>query len=152
MPPALDIDKEQVRMLVLSIGVRPAAAKLGLPVSTVGTWSEEGKWLACTKPQPATMPKPASMVNPNNPNISPANALAQTIQDHERATKTALARAIRAGAEHASTMLGSEVVDKSRQIKDLAGAGAVIHAWSGGDKQAGNTINILSENVIISEV
>lgn len=47
----MSVDREAVKTLAIAIGVREAAAKLGLNPNTVLSWSRRGKWFAPT-PQP----------------------------------------------------------------------------------------------------
>lgn len=153
MPPPLDIDRDEVRILALQHGAREAARMCGLNENTVIQWASRFNWFAPCRPTPATIPLPPTLkpINPIDNKgaisvIKPVDAVINSIAEDEKRTKTALARAIRVGAEHASNMDGEKVMDKSRQIKDLAGAGALIHGW--GDKASdGMQINLLCQNV-----
>src|SRR4051812_23388649 len=63
MPAALDVNREAVRVLCVAVGVREAARKLGLPESTVQSWSQRGGWLKPTV-QPPTVLAATSATNP----------------------------------------------------------------------------------------
>lgn len=95
-------------MLVLAVGVRPAARQLGISEDTVADWSRQGKWLAGTRPTPATIRPPASMVSPSSPSITPADALAATLADRHKRTKLGLSAWAASSSEHLSTLTGEE--------------------------------------------
>lgn len=45
MPAALEVDKEQVRIIALAVGVREAARQFGLSEGTVSYWSAKEGWM-----------------------------------------------------------------------------------------------------------
>lgn len=73
-------------MLVMSIGVREAARKMGIPESTVQAWSARGEWLKALRRKPATIVKPASMVSATIA-TSPVDVLRDTLAENARNTK-----------------------------------------------------------------
>lgn len=87
MPAALDVNREEVRMLVVSVGCREAARQMGLDENTVLQWSARYGWLKGLREKPAL---PLSMRQPVIGVISPANAqrnvlvekLLQTRENH----------------------------------------------------------------------
>ncbi len=86
--PALDIDREEVRMLVMSVGPRQAARQCNLNENTVLQWTSRYGWLDHLKKPPLEKPKsmmPIPVINV----ISPADALASTLSDNKRRTKLA---------------------------------------------------------------
>jgi len=143
MPAPIDIDKEQVRMLVLSIGVRDAARRLGLNENTVLTWSTNGDWLKATKPQPAQLPKPLSQQG-SIVSIKPSDVLAQTLAENERETKLSLSKSIRRMAQEAETAPLAQASD----VKSVVQSAALLGGW---DKGTGNSysLNVLS---IVQEI
>lgn len=141
MPAALEVDRQQVRLLVLTVGVREAAKQLGLSSATVGAWSARGKWLAQTKPQPALLPKPASMQPTNSANKTPVNALTDALADDNKATRHALSKALRKGAEHAADMQPGAILKQSRAVVDMAKGAGLVHEWNG-SKPDGGLVNV----------
>lgn len=107
MPAPLAVDKEQVRMLVLNIGVRPAARELGIPEGTVQDWSAAGKWLEPTRPKAAQLPPPATLVHPTSP-TNPADALANTLERCKGRTKVGLATWAAKSGEYLGQLEGEE--------------------------------------------
>ncbi len=136
MPPPLAVDREQVRMLVLSVGVREAARQCGIAQGTVQDWSASGKWLEPTKPKPATLPPPASMVRPTNP-TKPADALAERLARERDATTTAMSRiALKTALSARNVPL---TVETPQDLLALANAHAKIHRI---DREAGETSTV----------
>lgn len=122
MPAPLNIDREQVRMLVLSVGVREAAAKMGLPVATVGAWSARGNWLRQPPaPLPPTM-KPVQTVH-----TKPSEALADSIADDQKRSRVALHRLARTSLEAAEKAGPLPVAS----MQDLRHAAAIVEPKEG---------------------
>lgn len=152
MPPPLNIDREQVRLLVLSIGVRPAAAKLGIPPGTVQDWSARFGWLRHARTQtvvtPPSIQAPPTMLPKTNPTIQPADALTEILRDDATATRTALSRAVRRASEHASSLAGSDSLDAARRVRETVESASRLHGWEQGGK-SNNTVNVISDQVNI---
>lgn len=104
MPAALDVDREQVRMLVLAVGVREAARQMGLNEKTVLHWSHTGNWLAHLRQPNAKPEMPLSMQPRSVVSVRPADALQAVL--HEGITETKIgftryaARMATKAAEH----------------------------------------------------
>jgi len=151
--PGINIDKEQVRMLVLSLGVRPAARQLGLREATVQQWSAQGKWLAHCHPNtpPATPPPPASMTNTTKPTKCPADVLRDILADDEHATKLGLSRAVR---KSVTSVREGVAIENAADLKAVAQTAALIHRWEEPGASGTRGLNIVSAvqiNVTTSE-
>lgn len=123
-------------MLVMQIGCREAARRMGLSESTVMQWSARGKWLEHVR-QP--IPLPSSMQPTLVSSVSkPADALCEVLKDHERETTLSLARAARRNAAEAETA-GLDAADKALATGKLL---ALVHRW---ERQTGSstTVNAL---------
>lgn len=131
MPPPIDIDREQVRMLVLSVGVREAARSLNLSENTVSAWSARYSWLADTRPKPP-VDKPASMISASTASISPVKAMEGVLERRSKLTRFALSKVALRGALHASQMKGDEILTKSKEIKDLTSIASTVGGWEEG--------------------
>lgn len=82
MPQELDIDREAVRVLTVAVGPREAARQMGLKEATVLQWCHRGDWLAHTKPENQPQLPPSMQKQPVIGVISPAVALAKSINDN----------------------------------------------------------------------
>lgn len=91
MPAALDVNKEEVRMLVLNVGVREAARQMGLNEKTVLHWSHTGNWLAHLKPNVKPV-MPLSMQPRSVVSVKPADALQAALQEGITETKIGFTR------------------------------------------------------------
>lgn len=137
MPAAIQVDKEQVRMLVLSVGVREAARKMGLNEKTVLHWSHTGDWLKDCRPTPAIpakLPPPASMT-PSVNSVKPADALEDTLLSDGQATKVATMRFARKSAEYAANLAETDpekALGHASDVKALAGAAQIVGGWAAG--------------------
>lgn len=78
MPAALDVNKEEVRMLVVSVGCHEAARQLGLAEGTVRQWDNRYQWTANI---PRSKPLPISRVQPVTLVTSPPEAQRNVIAD-----------------------------------------------------------------------
>ena len=143
MPPPINIDRDQVRMLVLSVGVRDAARQLNLSENTVKSWSLRGHWLDVCRQQPPPLPPSVRPVAaPNAP--TPADALSNTLLDDSNCTKIAMSRAARRGAEHVAGLdRPADILAVSKSLANLARVAAQVHGWGGEQGPVG--LNVLSQ-------
>lgn len=132
MPAAIDVDREQVRMLVLSVGVREAARKLELSEDTVKSWSLRGNWLA--KPEHVLPPTVMQCRAPDAP--KPADALAAALAEDERETRISLSKAARRLAS------ASESADLGQAADVLSSAkvASLVHKWGDGSQQGATVV------------
>lgn len=122
-------------MLVLSIGVRPAARQLGISEDTVADWSRQGKWLADTRVRPAYLPPPATM-RPSNPSMRPADALEKVLREDHNATKTNVLRFARAASAEGARIAEEtpeKALDQAANMKQVAQAAAIAAGEKTGD-------------------
>ena len=78
--PMINMIREAVKTLAVAVGVRKAARQLGLNQNTVRQWSSRYNWFK-SPPQP---PKQSDVTTVTK---SPSNALADTLRDHNNATR-----------------------------------------------------------------
>lgn len=132
---ALDIDKEQVRMLVLEIGPREAARKMGLNENTVRQWSARGGWLKHLKPE--NQPKaPQSMQPIVVTNVTkPADALQNTLMERHRDTKLGLSAWLKETSGHLGSLKGEEALAAHQPAVSVASVMAKVYPeQEGGDR------------------
>lgn len=145
MPAPIAVDMEQVRMLVLSVGPREAARRLGLKEDTVCQWSARRGWLAhITDPRPVALP--ASMVSESNVIKPPADALRDIIAEDGQATRVAGMRYARRVTEAAARVAESDPVaalEMAKNVKSGLQSAAIAGSWQqAGVDGATTVINI----------
>lgn len=84
MPAPLDVDREQVRMLVLRVGCTEASQELGIPLNTILSWSARGKWLKPEKPElpPTVQPRAISTIKPSQALANIMERRKEKVNDH----------------------------------------------------------------------
>jgi putative ATPase subunit gpP of terminase len=118
------VDREAVRVLAIELGAREAARRLGLNPNTVLSWSKRYNWELPNRKGGATQ----ASANAITLQSKPGDVLIAEHKSLETTTKTALARATAAAAEHASTQPPLEVHNPA-QLRDLATSAARIFGW-----------------------
>jgi hypothetical protein len=135
---AINIDREAVKTLAIAVGVRKAARQLGLKEDTVCKWSERGKWF---KPPPLPPQQAVSTVSK-----SPSNALADTLREHSEQTKLGMATAARTAAKHAANMTPVQVLNVSRDLKNVTDIAEKVHGWN---QQGGRSTNVFVNQAVV---
>lgn len=120
----------------------------GLGLSVVKQWSARGKWLAHTRAEPPPLPKSMQPVIVTGV-TTPADALANTLADDDKATRTALSKAMRKGAEHAGSLSGDEVLASARNVHELAKGASTIHGWDASRPDV--RINVFADGMKIAD-
>lgn len=141
MPPPLDVNKEEVRMLVISVGVREAARQMGLSENTVLAWANRGGWIQALTD--ARERKNMSMQS--RAIVKPVDALKNVLTEHSVQTRLSLAVAARNMAKTAETADLSEAPSALATGK-LA---SLLHGW---DKQSqAIRISVFAQTVSMDE-
>jgi hypothetical protein len=122
MPKRLNVDWPAVRVLAVALGVREAARQMGISEDAVRQRSKREAWMASpeTVAQRA-LAKPVTSVSPNA--LSPAHALVNVLQEHERETKLSLARSARRMAKDAEQATLRESYTRQRKLHPLPTVG-----------------------------
>ena len=141
MPQALAVDREQVRIVAVQIGVREAARQFELNEDTVSAWSAREGWFT-RKEQEEELVERAKWQKQERQGLqaSASKTAAEILRDYDGDTRLSLARGINSGARHVSTLDGQEILMASQQISHLAKSAALVHRW-GGDAMT-NVMNI----------
>jgi hypothetical protein len=132
-PTATPVDPEGVRVLAIELGAREAARRLGLNRNTVISWARRYHW---NPPKRAGRP---AIVPATDLHTQPGDVLLATHEELGERTKTALAQATAAAAEHAAKQPPLPVTNAA-QMRDLAAAAARIFGW---DQKKGDTHNTM---------
>ena len=124
MPKPLNVDWPAVRVLAVAVGVREAARQMGISEDAVRQRSKREGWMASPKTvAQRALAKPVTSVSPTA--LSPADALANVLQEHERETKLSLARSARRMAKDAE----QATLRESGHVKEVAQTAAIVHRW-----------------------
>ncbi len=133
--PAIQIDKESVRMLAIEIGVRPAARKLGLNEDRVCQWSKRGNWF----------PALPDIQQANVSTVSkPGDVLLRELQTHERETRLSLARSARKLATEAE----SANLGQSGNVLNVGKLAGIVHKWGDEKQNVQFSLNVLNLNML----
>jgi len=135
--------QEQVRILALQIGVRPAARQLGLNEDTVCSWASRYDWKVPTVTNGAP-PSIASTMQATHV----ADSVASELAENERETRLSLARSARRMAKDAELA----TLRNSGEVKNVAQTAAIVHRWDQKQQQSNVMVNIALLGVEPSEV
>jgi hypothetical protein len=137
MPKPLNVDWPAVRVLAVAVGVREAGRQMGISQDAVRQRSKRERWMACPKTvAQRALAKPVTSVSPSA--LSPADALVNVLQEHERKTKLSLARSARRMAKDAeqATLREASYVHKAAQVA------CITHCWGGKEKNPNAILNL----------
>lgn len=133
MAVALNVDREQVKMLVQSIGCTETAKQTGIALNTVLQWSSRFGWLQALREKQKL---PASMTHKDVIGvIKPSDALQNTLVDDSKVTRLAASRAIRKGFAALAAMPGEEIIAQGPNVASLTKAASQVHGWQEGQTQ-----------------
>lgn len=143
MAARLDVDREAVKTLVVAVGVREAARKMGLSEDTVSAWSARGHWLQAN-------PLPTSMVRASNASKTPSAAMVEALTDDSNATKIGFARAARTVATDLAGKSATILTDKdtAQAANHWTGIASKVHGWE--QKQAAAAAAVMVNVSILS--
>ena len=137
MPKPLNVDWSAVRVLAVAVGVREAARQMGISEDAVRQRSKREGWMASPKTvAQRALAKPVTSVSPDA--LSPADALANVLQEYERETKLSLARSARRMAKDAeqATLREAPYVHKAAQVA------SITHSWGEKEKNPNAILNV----------
>lgn len=131
MPAALEIDREQVRIVAVAVGVREAARQYELPEATVQAWSARYGWFK-QEEEVATVQELALDRKRERQGLQPGatKPAVKVLADYNGETRFDLAKGIAAGAKTVAEMDGQEVLMASQQVSHLVKSAALVHGWA----------------------
>lgn len=129
MPAALDVDRQQVKMLAISVGVREAARQMDLPEETVKKWCTREGWLK-DLPRSQQMPPTILRPVPNVPNA--ANCLVNTLRNDLFETRASHVRIARRAASALEQKPDAALIDADvvPSILALGKHAALVGGWN----------------------
>lgn len=116
----------------MELGYDETSVRTGIKAPTLRKWAERGKWWTTDKPTKAV----------TNVTQAPAQALADTLAEHERETRLSLARYARTAAKDAE----QASLRDAPTVKQLGQLAGIVHKWD--SEKSGNqfTLNVLNIN------
>jgi hypothetical protein len=128
---ALDVNWEAIRAHAVTYGVRAAAEHYGIAPGTVQARSAREKWLQPARDAVAAAATalPLSLRPRATIATKPAAAAVNALQTMGEKSKAKLARATMKAATKLASMPGEAILNRTGALKDLAGAGKVLHDW-----------------------
>ena len=139
-------DREAVKVLAISVGVREAARQLGLNEERVMKWSQREGWLK----QPEPKPQPPTVTRNEVRTVrKPSDALAGILEERKDKSKLHLSKYVTDASAKASESNGN--LKLAPRVRDVA----AIHSTLWPEKeQQGNGVmpglNIYSERTVIA--
>lgn len=136
-------NREEVRMLVLSVGCSEAARLTGIPLNTVLSWSARGKWLQPEKPK--LPPHVAAAKAGAIAAIKPADSLANKLAEDGEATKLAgmeYAKLVVSGAAARAKSDPDNALGVASDVKSALQSAAIAGGWQQAGVQVGVAINL----------
>ena len=137
--PAIQINREEVRMLVADLGYAETSKRTGIKEPTLRQWSKRGKWNVQRQHSQAV----------TTVTQRPSDAHAQAIAELETQTRMALARS----AANLATQSEKAKLRDSGNVKNVAQTAAIVHRWDAKTENTGNVIvNVALLGIAPSEV
>src|SRR4029077_1534074 len=134
MPKPLNVDWPAVRVLAVAVGVREAARQMGISQDAVRQRSKREGWMASPKTvTQRALAKPVTSVSPSV--LSPADALANLLQELERETKVSLA----SSAANMAKQGEKAPLKAAGNVHKVAQTAAIVHGWND-QANKGNTL------------
>lgn len=118
MPAPLAVDRDQVKMLVLSVGCTEAARQTGIKLATILQWSSRGEWLK--RPEQPKLPptmQPRDVIGV----IKPVDALSNMLSENGKRTKLGLTAYAAKMAEQAAESGTIEEAPLYKAVADIHG-------------------------------
>ena len=119
------VDRESVRVLVIELGAREAARRLGLNPNTVLSWAKRDNWELPSRKGGATK----ASANAITLQSKPGDVLLATHRELEGRTKSGLAQATARAADAVANAAEPLPVSNTAQLRDLAASAARIFGW-----------------------
>jgi len=130
MPQALEIDRDEVKLIALSVGVREAARQYGLPEATVQAWSARYGWFA-QREQEVAIVEAAKELKRERQGLQPiATSPAEILKRTGPNTRAKLAIAVEKQAESLAETDAQELVLMAQTVTTVINGAAKLHSWA----------------------
>lgn len=147
---AVPISWEAVKTLAAVVGVREAARRMGLSEEQVKKRCTREGWLRTPEARQANALAVAQRSGTSAPvpmsPMSPAALVHAELQALGSKTRLSLARGVSKAANHVETLSGSDILDKSQEIKAVAQTADLVHGWKDATPQVKIRLDVLGAN------
>jgi len=129
MPQALEVDREQVRIIAMAVGVREAARQCELPESTVQSWSQREGWFAGRKEIEAIQERAVARVRESQGLQPTATSAVDVFSKYGGNTRLKLASVVDKQATCLDTKDPEELVLMAQTVKSVVDSAAKLHEF-----------------------
>lgn len=145
VPMPRPINWEAVKALAAVVGVREAARRMELSEDRVRQRSCREKWLDSPDARKAVqLAHNARTMEKSVTTLSPAALISSEIASLGSKTRLSLARGVSKAAEHVESLSGSEILEKSADVKAVAQTADLVHGWKDAAPQVKIRLDVLS--------
>lgn len=145
MPAALELDRNEVRIVAVQIGVREAARQFGLSEETVMSWSKREGWLREKEEQEEIVERAKWQKRESQGLPAVARTASEILKSYDGDTRMGLAKGLKAGADHVAQLDGQEVLMAAGQVAQLAKASGLVHNWQANSAGISIRMDIVSQ-------
>lgn len=148
---SLEISEDALKLMVAENGVRGTARMLGMDerqteafkrrVSRAG-WMSDPAIAAIHKQSNA--PSAGRPLLPAVPKMSPIAAVQAELASLGSKTRLSLARGVSKAANHVETLSGSDILEKSAEVKAVAQTADLVHGWKDAAPQVKIRLDVLN--------
>ncbi len=146
-PTSTHEQRESVRLLALSVGVREAARQLNLNEDRVCAWAARYNWLPQQPNLPITMQSDTASIA-----SKAADSFANTLVEQGKTTKYHLSKAAMKAADRFQEMPGDTIIDKADRLVAVTKVASTIHGWDNSATTSALNLNVLSGGRAIVQV
>ncbi len=139
------VNWEAVRVLAAVVGVREAARRMGIKECTARQRSAREGWLATPEAKQVNKMAVAqrSGITAAGNHLSPAALIHAEIAQLGSKTRLSLARGVAKATEHVETLSGSDILEKSGDVKAIAQTADLVHGWKDAAPQVKIRLDVL---------
>jgi hypothetical protein len=140
----LEVDREQMKMLVQSVGCSEAAKQTGVKLNTVLSWSAREGWLKELKEAKPVLP--AHLQPRAIDAIKPVDALSNTLRERQEKTKLHQSKYVMRASEKLADIPDETLLDHAPVGKLLSDMASKVWPEQQGPANTAVAVNILIGN------
>lgn len=140
MPAALEIDREQVRIVAVQIGVREAARQFGLSEETVKSWSKREGWLVQDTENKELVEQATKQLREKQGLPPVAPTAAEILRNYSGTTRLSHAKVAEKVAKSLEIKDADEILVNMPNVLAAGKHAALVHGWQVG--QGGTSVRL----------